>query len=180
MIVVSGAAEDGIQQGAYMISQQVLADGGTEEQAALVERYWAQQRKATNYDEYREAVEVLMGIPQVQSRHNLEITEEKGWKSIPRDWDLFIDPMDIIEHTTIPLLAVFGESDRIVDPVQGAEAYETALQKAGNQDYQVVFIPGAAHTLVTTETGCLNENWGTNLAPDYLETMEAWLQELNN
>ena len=165
MIVVSGGAEDGIEQGAYMISQQVLADGGTEEEAALVERYWAQQRKATDYDEYREAVEVLMGIPQVTSRYDLEITEEKRWKPVPRDWDIFIDPMDIIEHTTIPVLAIYGEKDTIIDPVQGAEAYEAALQAAGNQDYQIVVLPNAAHVFTNH--------------PEYQSTMETWLQQLS-
>jgi hypothetical protein len=165
MIVVSGGAEDSIEQGAYMVSQQVLADGGTEEQAALVERYGAQQRKATDYDEYRKAVEVLMGIPQVQSRHSLEITEEKQWKPVSRDWDLFIDPMDIIEHTIIPVLAIFGEWDRIVDPVQGAEAYKVALQAAGNQDYQIEVLPRATHNF---------EN-----SPKYQEILESWIQHLS-
>jgi hypothetical protein len=165
MIVVSGGAEDSVEQGAYMVSQQVLTDGGTEEQAALVERYWAQQRKATDYDEYREAMDVLTGIPQVQSRYNLGITEEKQWKPVPREWDLFIDPMDIIEHTTTPVLAIFGESDRIVDPVQGAGAYEVALQAAGNQDYQIEVLPRASHNLEGS--------------PKYQEILDSWIQHLS-
>jgi dipeptidyl aminopeptidase/acylaminoacyl peptidase len=164
MIVVSGSAEDGIEQGAYMVAQQVLAGGGTEEQAALVERYWAQQRKATDYDEHREAVEVLMDIPQVQSRYNLEITEEKEWKPTPREWDIFIDPIDIIEHTTIPMLVIFGEKDTIVDPVQGAEAYEAALQAAGNQDYQIEVLPRALHNLESLTK--------------YQEILASWIQHL--
>jgi dipeptidyl aminopeptidase/acylaminoacyl peptidase len=165
MIVVSGGAEDSIEQGAYMVSQQVLADGGTEEQAALVERYWPQKSTATDYDEYREAMEVLIGIPQVQSRYNLEITEEKRWKPVPREWDLFIDPMDVIEHTTIPVLAIFGEWDRNVDPVQGAEAYEAALQAAGNQDYQIEVLPRAPHNLESLS--------------EYQEILESWIQHLS-
>jgi hypothetical protein len=165
MIVVSGGAENSIEQGAYMVSQQVRADGATEEEVALVEQYWAQQRKATDYDEYREAVEVLMGIPQVTSRYDLEITEEKQWKPVPRDWDIFIDPMDIIEHTTIPVLAIYGEKDTIIDPVQGAEAYEAALQAAGNQDYQIVVLPNSAHVFTNH--------------PKYQDTMETWLQHLS-
>jgi pimeloyl-ACP methyl ester carboxylesterase len=164
MIVVSGGAEDSTQQGAYMVSQQVLSDGGTEEQAALVERYWPQKFSAEAYDQYREAMEVLMGIPQVQSRYNLEIMEEKQWKPLSRDLDLFIDPMEVIEHTTIPVLAFFGELDKIIDPLQGAQAYEAAMQKAGNQDYQVIFIPGVAHVFV--------------YSPRYLEALEAWIQHL--
>jgi pimeloyl-ACP methyl ester carboxylesterase len=165
MIVVSGSGEDGIEQGAYMVAQQVLGGGGTQEQAALVERYWAQQRKATDYDEYREAMEVLMDVPQVQSRYNLEITEEKRWKPVPRDFDIFIDAMDIIEHTTIPVLAIFGERDKIVDPVQGAEAYGVALQAAGNQDYRIEVLPGAAHNLERMSK--------------YQEVLESWIQHLS-
>lgn len=48
--------------------------------------------------------------------------------------------MDIIKHTTIPLLVFYGELDRNIDPVQGAEAYEDALQTAGNQEYQIQVI----------------------------------------
>jgi hypothetical protein len=106
-----------------------------------------------------------MGIPQVQSRHSLEITEEKQWKPVSRDWDLFIDPMDIIEHTIIPVLAIFGEWDRIVDPVQGAEAYKVALQAAGNQDYQIEVLPRATHNF---------EN-----SPKYQEILESWIQHLS-
>jgi pimeloyl-ACP methyl ester carboxylesterase len=164
MIVVSGGAEDGIEQGAYMVAQQVMAAGGTEEQTALVERYWAQKSKATDYDEYLEAMEVLTSIPQVQSRFDLQITEEKRWKPVPREWDLFIDPMDIIEHTTIPVLALFGELDSIVDPVQGAEAYEAALQAAGNRDYQIEVLPGESHNLEGS--------------PRYQDVLESWIQHL--
>jgi pimeloyl-ACP methyl ester carboxylesterase len=28
-------------------------------------------------------------------------------------------------------------------------------------------------------TGCLNETWGTRVAPEFLETMEMWLQHLS-
>jgi pimeloyl-ACP methyl ester carboxylesterase len=164
MIVVSGGAEDSIEQGAYYVGQQVISEGGSEEQEALVEKYWSQQAKATSYDEYREAMEVLVEIPQIQNRYNLKITGEDGWKPWPRDIDAFIDPMDIIEHTIIPVLAFFGELDKNIDPVQGAEAYEAALQKAGNTDFQIMFIPGVEHVFV--------------YSPIYLETLEAWIQHL--
>ena len=67
MIVVSGGAEDSIEQMAYQVGQQVACKGGAPEQAELVEQYWAQMNKATNYQEYREAAEILVEIPQVQT-----------------------------------------------------------------------------------------------------------------
>jgi pimeloyl-ACP methyl ester carboxylesterase len=177
MIVVSGSAEDSIEQMAFQIGQKVACGGGSEEQAALVERYWSQSAKATNYDEYRQAVEVLLGIPYVKGYTGLEMTDEKNWEPRPRNWDSFIDPMEVVEHTMIPMLVFFGALDKNIDPVQGAEAYEAALGKAGNQDYRIVVIPGVAHILTSAETGCLGENWGTSYAPEYLEIMEAWLQK---
>jgi pimeloyl-ACP methyl ester carboxylesterase len=179
MIVVGGGAEDSIEQMAYQIGQKVACGGGSAEQVALVELYWSQRAKATSYDEYREAVEVLLGIPGVKDYTGLEITEENDWKPWSRDWDAFIDPMEVIEHTTIPVLVFFGELDKNIDPVQGAEAYEAALQAAGNQDYRIVVIPGVAHTLTSAKTGCLDETWGTSYAPKYLQTLEAWLQHLS-
>jgi pimeloyl-ACP methyl ester carboxylesterase len=180
MIVVSGGAEDSIEQMAFQIGQQVACGGGTSEEAALVEKYWSQQAKATSYDEYREAVELLLQFPLVKAHTGLEMTEEKDWKPRSRDWDSFIDPMDSIEHTTIPMLVFYGELDKNIDPVQGAEAYENALQKAGNQDYEIVVIPGVAHILTPAETGCLSEYSGTSYAPEYLETLEVWLKNLPN
>ena len=181
MIVVSGGAEASPEQMAYLMGQKVACGGGSAEQAALVEEYWSQSFNATSYDEYREAMEILTEIPQFEryTGVNREIAEKDDWQPYPRDTDRFFDPMDVLEHTTIPVLAFFGELDKNIDPVQGAEAYETALQKAGNQDYQVVSIPGVAHTLVPAKTGCLNESWGSKLAPEYLETLEAWLQDLD-
>ncbi len=177
MIVVGGGGEDSIEQMAYQIGQKVACDGGSAEQVVLVERYWSQRAKATSYDEYRQAVEVLWGIPDVEEYTGLEISEEQDWKPWSRDWDAFIDPMEVIENTTIPMLVFFGELDKNVDPVQGAEAYEAALQIAGNQDYRIVVIHGVAHTLTPAKTGCLTETWGTSYAPEFLETMETWLQD---
>ena len=96
MIVVSGGAEDSIEQMAYQIGQQVACGGGSAEEVALVEKCWSQRAKATTYDEYREAVDILLGIPGVKDYTGLEITEEKDWEPWPRDWDSFIDPMAVI------------------------------------------------------------------------------------
>jgi pimeloyl-ACP methyl ester carboxylesterase len=178
MIVVGGSGEDSIEQMAYQVGQKVACSGGSAEQAALAERNWSQRRKATSYEAYREATELLLDIPGLEYNAGLELKEEKDWKPTPRHWDSFIDPMEVIEHTTIPMLVFFGELDKNVDPVQGAGAYEAALVKAGNQEYRIVVIPGVAHTLTSANTGCLNEAWGTSYAPEFLEILETWLQEL--
>ena len=163
MIVVSGGAEDSIEQMAFQVGQQAITFGASEEQSALVEQHWPKIANAENYAEYRQAVEILLEIPGVKSYTGLALSEEKNWKPWPRDIDAFINPMEVIEHTTIPMLVFFGELDKNIDPVQGVEAYEAALQKAGNPDYQIEFLLGEAHVFVTN--------------PDYLKILETWLQE---
>jgi pimeloyl-ACP methyl ester carboxylesterase len=177
MIVISGGAEDSIEQMAYQYGQKVVCGGGSLEQAALVEQYGAQAMRTTSYAEYLEAMEILLEIPNINlyTGVTIEIVEEEEWKPWPRDIDSFIDPMEIIEHTTIPVLALFGELDKNIDPVQGAEGYEAALQAAGNQNYHVEVIPAAGHVLMPAKTGCIGEFGGTSYSPRYLELMEEWL-----
>jgi dipeptidyl aminopeptidase/acylaminoacyl peptidase len=165
MIVISGGAEDSIEQTVYQFEQRFLSAGGTLEHVALIQQYGPQSLKTTSYAEYREAMEILIEIPGLDNIIELEIAEEDEWQPWPQDIDAFIDPMEIIEHTTIPVLAIFGELDKNIDPIQGAEAYEAALQAAGNQDYQIVVLPDSAHVFVTK--------------PEYLETMELWLVGLS-
>jgi pimeloyl-ACP methyl ester carboxylesterase len=92
--------------------------------------------------------------------------------------------MEVIERTTIPVLAFFGEKDTQADPIQGAQAYRAALERAGNTNFRVELIPGTDHNIIISETGCLEERsrrprrgW-TNYAPEYLDILEEWLREL--
>ncbi len=182
MIAVSGGAEDIIEQGAYQLGQRVLCAGGSAEQAALVEEQQSRAQKATTYAEYRVAMEALLGIPSLETHLGSNVIDEQEWEPLPRDWDVFFDPMDVVERTTIPVLAFFGELDMNIDPVQGAKAYETALRRAGNPFSRVISIPGVAHLLFPAETGCqdlLGTGSGSQeYAPEYLVTLEDWLRHL--
>jgi pimeloyl-ACP methyl ester carboxylesterase len=166
MIVVSGGGEDSIEQMAYQIGRRLHDNGGTAEQAALYEQMHAQFAKATTYEEYHQAMEQLLEIPDLNRLTGItfEMTPEDAWQPWPEEIGAFFDPMTIIEHTTIPMLVFFGEWDKLVDPVQGAAAYEAALQRAGNPDYQIVMMPHAGHVFTSS--------------PDYLDILEDWLQHL--
>jgi pimeloyl-ACP methyl ester carboxylesterase len=135
--------------------------------------------KATVYNDYREAVEVLVDIPGVVEYTGLSISEENQWNPWPRDIDAFFDPMDVIQYTTIPVLVFFGELDKNIDPVQGAQAYETALKKAGNQDYRISILHGAGHVLAPANTGCLNEFVPAEYVPEYLDILDSWISNQN-
>lgn len=176
MIVVSGGGEDGIEQFAYQVGQVVACAGESVETVEKAEKYWSQMAKATTYFMYKEAADILAAIPSVVQYTGFSISEENQWKAWPRDIDAFFDPMEVIKQTTTPVLAVFGELDKNVDPVQGAQAYQSALEQAGNQEYKVQIILGAGHILSLAQTGCLDEFVGTDYVPEYLEILEVWLK----
>jgi pimeloyl-ACP methyl ester carboxylesterase len=177
MISVSGGGEDGIDQGAYQASRVIECNGGSPEDVATVEQYWSIMNKATDYQEYSDAVEILLAIPGVFEEFGLVLMEEGNWSPWPRQIDAFFDPTDVLRETTIPVLAFFGELDKNIDPVQGSQAYESALAAAGNQDYLVVVIEGAGHVLTPVATGCLGETVGQEYVPEYLVTLDSWIAE---
>jgi len=79
---------------------------------------------------------------------------------------------------------MFGEKDCNVNPIQGVEAYNKALQEAGNQFYRVAMIPNANHMFYVTEKGCAREIMGQvqkgvpDFAPETLTVLASWLEEL--
>jgi pimeloyl-ACP methyl ester carboxylesterase len=178
MIVVSGPGVDSIDQTAYLIGQQLLCQGYSEEEAKLAEQSYARVCKATTYQEYRENKSNLIQFPYALNFTGKDIVPEGDWFSWDRGVDAFFNPIEVIEQTTIPVLAFFGEKDTQVDPFQGVQAYQEALQKAGNQNYRVELIPGVAHVLALAETGCMNEHRRRVYAPEYLDLMEEWLGQL--
>ena len=179
MIVVGGGGEEGIKQTAYHISQVAACAGESAEDVEKVDKYWVQMAKATTYSEYREAVDFLVQVPSIVSYTGIAITEENSWSAWPQDIDAFDDPMDIIKTKTLPILALFGEFDKNVDPVQGAAAYKNALDEAGNVDYTIEVLEGAGHVLAPALTGCPDEFVSNEYVPEYLEILDEWVSLLN-
>lgn len=178
MIVVSGGGEDGIEQQVYQWTQQARCGGASDDEVALMEQHGAQALKAATYAEYRAAMEPLLTIPNI-SRYvgvSIELASEDEWAPWPRGIDAFFDPMEVVESTTIPVLAIFGAQDIQVDPMQGADAYRAALERAGNRMFHVETIPDVGHTLKPSTNGCAVEGGG--LPDRYAELIIDWLERL--
>ena len=179
MIVVSGGGEDSIEQMVYRWERNAACSGASDEQLALMQKHGVPALKATTYAEYRAAMEVLLTIPDLDRyvEAHIELAEEDEWAPWPRDIDAFFDPIQVIEQTAIPVLAIFGEHDTAVDPIQGSEAYQAALEQAGNTMFHVEVIPGVGHTLTpATKNGCVSGSGG--YAPRYLELIDEWIDRL--
>lgn len=186
MIAVSCPGMSGINQTAYLIRKQLLCEGSSENEARQAEKHFAGLFTARTYQEYLQHAQPLVENPIVQKmKFVTDIRPEEEWKPHDLEGEGFFNPMEIIEITTIPVLAFFGEKDTQVDPLQGVEAYKKALEKAGNQNFRIELIPNTDHNIIQCKTGCLSERdrrssggW-KNYAPEYLDIMEEWLRQLS-
>jgi len=188
MIAVSCPGVPGVEQGAYLVSAQAVCAGLPEEEAAQIRHLLSAIERVQTYDEYIQYKKLLDAMPGIDSAaifgYKTGVIPEEEWHVHDPRSEYFWDPMEAIEQTTIPVLAFFGEKDTQIDPVQGAQAYREALERAGNPNFRVELIPGTDHNIILSETGCLDERekrpwreW-TNYAPEYLDALEDWLREL--
>jgi pimeloyl-ACP methyl ester carboxylesterase len=188
MIAVSCPAMAGVDQGAYLVSAQAICAGIPEEEADQMTYLFSEIERVESYKEYVHLKRLLDALPGVGAAaefgYQPGVRPEAEWHLPNLAGEYFWNPMEVIEQTTIPVLAFFGEKDTQVDPVQGVQAYQEALRRAGNLNFRVELIAGTDHNLILSQTGCLDERdsrprseW-TNYAPDYLDTLEQWLRSL--
>jgi len=185
MIAGACVAENSVEQESYLLERFMICENYPIEEAQKARELNRRRFYAENYSDYREAGEYINNHPAAQ---RLEITwpmvEEAAFKPRNKASSVFIDPMPIIAQTTIPVLAMFGEKDCNVNSVQGVEAYNKALQTAGNQFYQVAMIPNANHMLYAANTGCALELMSQiqkgvpDFAPETLTVLAGWLEKL--
>jgi len=93
------------------------------------------------------------------------------------------DPADVLRHTTIPVLALYGASDTLVPPAENAELMRRFLTEAGNRDVTIRVFPRASHNLewfgdLRTGTWSWPEGYWVwaKKAPGYAETVIGWLR----
>ncbi len=188
MIAISCPGEAGVEQGSFLLTAQAVCAGLPAADAAEVKRLVSAASRAQTYEEYVRHKAPLADYPALAKMtllgFRVTVAPEEDWHADDPEGDYFWDPIEVIERTTIPVLAFFGEKDTQADPLQGAQAYRTALERAGNRNFLVELIPGADHNIIISESGCIEERnrrtragW-TNYASGYLDTLEEWLTNL--
>ena len=188
MIVVSGPGMPGVDQGAYLVSAQAACAGCPAMEVEKMKHLLSMIERTKTYEEWAQYKGMLDASPCISHAamfgYRTGIIPEDEWHKPNLNGMYFWNPMDVIKLTTIPVLAFFGERDTQADPIQGTQAYREALECAGNPNFRVVLLPDTDHNIVLSETGCLYErevrskkDW-TNYAPEYLDILEKWLEEL--
>jgi pimeloyl-ACP methyl ester carboxylesterase len=189
LVAWSCPMQSSVEQSAYLVGNYLRCAGRSEEDAAAAERAFIVRGRARSYAEYAAAARLLDSLP--------EIRDELGWAGVlsedsfaPADAasEYLMDPAEMLrEHGgfTMPVLALYAENDRQIDPVQGAAVCRELL--AGRDDglSRVATIPGADHNMILSPRGCLQDQrdryeavGGITVSPDFMETVAAWLEEL--
>ena len=161
MICVSCPGISGEDQTTYQATAMALCSGTPQDQTERRTELLAEldaARTYETYDEYvhyREVVDALFStatvVPQI-NRHG--IIPEEAWLENDPQFEGWWNPIEVIEQVTIPVLAIFGDTDRQMDPIQGAHAYREALEYAGNPRSRVEVFHAANHAIIPSETGC--------------------------
>lgn len=174
----------------------VLANGGSEELAALTEEFVQKMMDAVQANDLEAfktivhdyTLKQLDTLPQDQRdavgdpEKYAQTVVDQQTAGYFNDWFrslLAYNPADDWAKTTIPVLAVFGGKDVQVDAEQNAGPMEAALKAAGNTDYTVVTIPTANHLFQDAKTGGTAEysTLPNEFVADFLPTIGDWILE---
>jgi len=165
VICVSCPGESGDDQTGYQAMAFGLCDiskAKSVEMDRLLEEL-DRNRSYETYDQYlayRESMAALAELVPV-SLDNWPVIPEETWQANSMDNEDFWNPVAAIRQVKIPVLAIFGDKDRQIDPLQAGYAYRKALSEAGNPKSRVEVIPNANHIMLRSKTGCPEDDQKT-------------------
>jgi uncharacterized protein len=85
------------------------------------------------------------------------------------------DPVPIYEQLKLPVLAIWGNNDRVGPPLESSRIIQEALERAGNTHYTIRYFEGAGHLMRTTPDGIKESD---TFLPGYAEEMTTWVKNV--
>lgn len=89
--------------------------------------------------------------------------------------EAYHDPVEPLKGAGQPVLALYGQKDRIEPPAESARILRKALEQGGNEDYTIRFFPDAEHGLRSSSNGFIV---GEDLVDDYPTKVASWVKEV--
>jgi dienelactone hydrolase len=89
---------------------------------------------------------------------------------------MLIDPAEVWQKVSAPVLAVWGQLDGEVPAEKSHEILDSALRRAGNRDFTLRVFPNAGHGMSVVRLDASVWDW-PRLAPGYDELLVTWLKE---
>ena len=96
---------------------------------------------------------------------------------IQTDKKLLYSPIPYFETTKQPILILQGTKDEII-PTNSYETISEALIKSDNDNFKTILLEGASHSMYYI--GESNFSYWSKLHPDYLTTIENWINTVSN
>jgi pimeloyl-ACP methyl ester carboxylesterase len=189
VISVSGSAQTGQQQDLYGTANELTRIGFSDEDLAD-----ALEHRLEFYELIHEGLSYSEFLPrqrewlaEMQSRPWYPLLESHLDELIFQDFVMATDPEKFeffsindqsgslvsppeLKHLAMPVLAIYGSEDTLVDSTLGSNAYREIPQLNGNPDVTVVIFEGADHGIRQR-----NAEGHLEFAPGYLTTMGEWL-----
>jgi pimeloyl-ACP methyl ester carboxylesterase len=99
----------------------------------------------------------------------------------PEAWFLHLgidfDPSPVLATLRCPVLAIYGELDRLVPVNVSTNRIQAALRRGHNPDFNIHIFPRANHNLMSGTRGSRSELLtAREFAPGFFETMIDWLR----
>ncbi|MEU4769185.1 alpha/beta hydrolase [Actinosynnema sp. NPDC023794] len=82
------------------------------------------------------------------------------------------DPAPVLARVTQPVLALWGDLDRVIPGAESLRVFQESLDRGGNGDYTLLSVPGADHTMRLSPDGFQR---GDEISPAYLQQVAAWV-----
>ena len=93
------------------------------------------------------------------------------------DKKLLYSPIPYFQTTKQPVLILQGKMDEII-PTNSYELISDALKKSGNDNFKTILLDGASHSMYNV--GGSDFPYWSKLHPDYLKTVEDWINTVSN
>lgn len=182
MISVSGPGGTGAEQELYRIEQSLKADGYPLDQIEAALDFTRKRNVLLQTNAGFDRVEALEAKVQGQPwLKEVGDFDKAAYERLRGANNPDMPPIADLERLTIPILAIYGERDTVVDWRESAKVYRAAARKAGNKDLSIVSFPNGDHSLFPSITGgqAEMEAWFALehklFAPGYLDAMADWL-----
>jgi pimeloyl-ACP methyl ester carboxylesterase len=169
---LSGVSEENIVIDSILnlsIHNTIIHDTGWANSESRYKEYWI--------NKLNENPAINDSTKQTMLKQTLE-SNVGNWKQVWLKAFLTTNPIDYLEKTTIPVLAIFAEKDCQVIAPSNSQKVKNALKRAGNKNYKTVIIPNANHLFQVAETGLVSEysTLKKEFEPSLLPIIVDWLK----
>ena len=178
IILMAGTGVTGEQVLVAQVRALAVASGTSpaeaEKQAEMQSQILEVVKRTQDASQLRDQLKTLLaGTPQAANVDVFIKTLDSAWFR----YFMTYDPAKALRKVKCPVLAINGEKDAQVPPKQNLPAIRKALEAGGNQDFEVVELPGLNHLFQTAKTGGFAEyaQIEETIAPTALEKMSTWI-----